>query len=128
MQEATMTEDGIEIIDPGPPPEGEEAGLDVLNIGAGDLEFRFRADNPEDVERAKKTIEDMLRRGYTILVNVGGKPRKVKKFDPRKELYIIQDLPADPAPGEPAVPANKRVKAVPMRAAQATGIAPVAGG
>lgn len=36
--------------------------LSVLNCGAGDLEFKFDTEDPQEVVRAKRVIEDMLRR------------------------------------------------------------------
>jgi hypothetical protein len=90
--------------------------LSILNIGVGDIEFRFDTGDPAEVERAKRAIEDMLRRGYAILVDDGSGLRRATGFDPARGLYII-----DKVPGEPA-------REVPMTGAAATGIAPTAGG
>jgi hypothetical protein len=97
--------------------------LDILNCGAGHLSFNFDTANEAEVERAKTVIRDMLNRGYTVLVEVDGETRRVKKFDPQRGEYII----ADPPPkrrGRPPGPARR----VPMKAARATGIGRTAGG
>jgi len=46
-------------------------GIDVLNTGYGDFEMRFDPNKPEEVEKAKQTITDMLKRGYAIFVRQG---------------------------------------------------------
>lgn len=123
-------------------PEIEErAGtLSVLNVGAGDLKFSFDKSKPHEVARAKKTIADMLKRGYTLLVEVGGVLHKAKGFDPDKEEYIILD-PGDDEPEvaeTPAIeePAPKRkpgrpkgkLKGVPAATTRAHALAPTGGG
>ncbi len=50
-------------------------GIDVLNTGYGDFELRFDPNKPDDVEKAKQTITDMLKRGYAILCD-----RERKRF------------------------------------------------
>jgi len=69
-------------------------GIDVLNTGYGDFELRFDPDKPEDVQKAKETITDMLRRGYAIFVRQGQETRRVRKFDADKNVYIIGCTPA----------------------------------
>jgi hypothetical protein len=76
--------------------------LSILNVGLGDIEFRFDTGDPAEVEKAKRAIEDMLRRATG--------------FDPARGVYLV-----DKVPGETA-------REVPMIAATATGIAPTAGG
>jgi hypothetical protein len=91
--------------------------LSILNVGLGDIEFRFDTGDPAEVEKARRAIEDMLGRGYTILVDDGaGQLRRATGFDLARGVYII-----DKVPGEPA-------REVPMTGATATGIAPTAGG
>ena len=72
--------------------------IDVLNTGFGDFELRFDPDKPEDVEKAKQTITDMLKRGYAIFVQHGSETRRVRKFDPDKNVYIIGSTPAEEVP------------------------------
>lgn len=101
--------------------------LDVLNCGAGHLSIDFDKSKPEDVERAKKIISDMLERGYTIIIEVYDQEKattvthKVERFDPQTEHYIIAEPPQEKK-------ARGRPKGVPMRKARGTGIGPTAGG
>jgi hypothetical protein len=73
-------------------------GIDILNTGYGDFELRFDPDSPADVQRAKETITDMLKRGYAIFVEHNGKTQRVRKFDPDKNVYIIGSTPAEEIP------------------------------
>lgn len=73
-------------------------GIDVLNTGYGDLELRFDPSNLEEVERAKQTITDMLRRGYAIFVRLGTQTSRVRKFDVERNVYIIGSTPAEEVP------------------------------
>jgi hypothetical protein len=73
-------------------------GIDILNTGYGDIELRFDPDSPADVEKAKQTITDMLKRGYAIFVEQGGKTQRVRKFDVDKNVYIIGSTPAEEVP------------------------------
>lgn len=112
--------------------------LDVLNVGHGHLTFRFNKGRPEEVEKAKKVIGDMLRRGYMLFVKVDGEQQRVRQFDPEREEYILEE-PDDMAAAEPTVPTDEPPastrrrgrpsgRRVAMRSAQATGIGPTAGG
>lgn len=115
-----------------------EAGfLDVLNVGAGHLTFRFdRKKGEEEKAKAKKVINDMLRRGYMIFVLVDGEQKRVRAFDDAHEEYILEepdDGPPEEVVPDAAMPARKRgrpkgSKRVAMTAAKATGIGPTAGG
>lgn len=124
--------------------------LSVLNCTKGDIKVSFDKGDPQEVERAKRIIGDMLKRGYIIFVEVKGKLRKVKEFDAKREEYIIADGPlyaGEPtAPPEPELKSNAdestttsekktrgargayRTARVPLRKTKATGIAPTAGG
>ena len=73
-------------------------GIDVLNTGYGDFELRFDLNKPDEVERAKQTITDMLKRGYAIFVRKGTETFRVRKFDPDKNVYIIGSTPAEEIP------------------------------
>lgn len=73
----------------------KEAGLDVLNCGMGHLEIRFNAQDVIELERAKRIIQDMLRRGYALFINDSdGKLTRVKKFVYETGTYIIADGPS----------------------------------
>jgi len=73
-------------------------GIDVLNTGYGDFEMRFDPNKPEEVEKAKQTITDMLKRGYAIFVRQGKETFRVRKFDADKIVYIIGSTPAEEVP------------------------------
>lgn len=70
-------------------------GIDVLNTGYGDFELRFDPDKPDEVQKAKETITDMLKRGYAIFVRQGQETLRVRKFDVNKNVYIIGSTPAE---------------------------------
>jgi hypothetical protein len=73
-------------------------GVDVLNTGHGDFELRFDPDKPDDVQKAKETITDMLKRGYAIFVQQGQETFRVRKFDVNKCVYLIGSTPAEEVP------------------------------
>ena len=73
-------------------------GLDVLNTGYGDFELSFNPDKPDEVQKAKETITDMLKRGYAIFVRKGEETFRVRKFDANKNVYIIGSTPAEEVP------------------------------
>ena len=73
-------------------------GIDVLNTGYGDFELRFDPDKPDEVQRAKETITDMLKRGYAIFVRQGNETFRVRKFDVDRNVYIIGSTPAEEVP------------------------------
>lgn len=113
--------------------------LHILNVGEGDTTVSFDPDKPAEVERAKSIIEDMLKQGYAILVEVGekdGKPlyQRAVGFDPKTCEYIVVGTP--PAAAEAERPARKK-KAAAKRATRrrvkaasttATAVAKSAGG
>jgi hypothetical protein len=73
-------------------------GIDVLNTGYGDFELRFDPNKPDEVQKAKETITDMLKRGYAIFVRQGKDFLRVRKFDPDRNVYIIGSTPAEEVP------------------------------
>jgi hypothetical protein len=105
------------------------------------MSFSFDNGDPLELERAKRVVTDMLKRGYALFIeDKDGKLAKVKKFDPKRAEYIIADgplyagdanQPTEEIPDE-STPTKKttkrRTRRVPMQNAKATGIAPTAGG
>ena len=90
--------------------------LSVLNTGAGDIEIKFDKDKPEELEKAKAMITDMLKRGYAIFIeDEMGETRRVKAFDAEKCAYIVKDAPKEEAE-------------VPVKKARATAVGRSAGG
>jgi hypothetical protein len=73
-------------------------GIDVLNTGYGDFEMSFDPNKPDDMQKAKETITDMLKRGYAIFVRQGKETYRVRKFDPDRNVYIIGCTPAEEVP------------------------------
>ncbi len=78
--------------------ERPRPGIDVLNTGYGDFELRFDPNKPDEVQKAKETITDMLKRGYAIFVRQGEQTFRVRRFDPDKNVYIIGSTPAEEIP------------------------------
>lgn len=75
-----------------------QPGIDVLNTGYGDFELRFDPNKPDEVQKAKETITDMLKRGYAIFIRHGNETFRVKKFDVNRNVYIIGSTPAEEVP------------------------------
>ena len=69
--------------------------VEILNVGEGDTKLVFDKNNPQERERAAKIVQDMLQRGYALLVEVGrddnGQPlyQRAHGFDPNTCEYII---------------------------------------
>ena len=97
--------------------------LSILNVGEGDTGVTFDKDKPGELERARRVVMDMLKLGYAIVVEIAGrktkdgKPvyRRATKFDPKRDEYIVRDLPAQKPQRIPAT-------------ARAVGVARSAGG
>lgn len=69
------------------------SALAVLNVGAGDLRFRWKDEG--DAAQAREVVEDLLRSGYAIVVeDEDGVCRVVEEFDPEFDEYIVAALPA----------------------------------
>jgi hypothetical protein len=83
------------------PQENGKLGLfgvvNILNVAHGDTEISFKGDDPEEVERSKLIITDMLRRGYTIMIEVQDEGifhmKRVLDFDPKTTSYIVAAPP-----------------------------------
>ena len=96
------------------------AVISCSSVGDGDTTLSFDPKKPEETRRAKKIADDMLKRGFAILVEVrknDGEPlyQHAKTFDGETAEYIIVGAPEDdeedheeaaPAP-EPARPRRK---------------------
>lgn len=90
-------------------------GLDILNTGHGHAEIHFDNTDPIELERSKRIIEDMLRRGYLLFIEGDdGKVIRVESFDAKTGRYIIGDCalyagadPLHPEPEEPNTAQNE---------------------
>jgi hypothetical protein len=106
-------------IEKGKTMENTAGQIDILNCGTGHTEIRITEDNPIEMERAKRIIQDMLKRGYALFVHgTDGALIKVKKFDPEHMTYIVADGATVPPEAEPEpIPKTKlrRVKASRVR-------------
>lgn len=94
--------------------------LAVLNTGKGDMTITFDTSNVGETIRARRVITDMLRRGYALVVKQGDTHVPVSEFDEKSGEYTIVDF--DPESG------GKVKKRIASNAAEATAIAPTAGG
>ena len=122
--------------------------LTILTVGDGDTTLTFDPKKPAECARAKKVVDDMLKRGFAILVEVGkrdGEPlyQRAKAFDPETAEYIIVGAPDDEEAEEEAAPPPKpsrprrkaagtkrkpRTRRVKADGANAVGVARTAGG
>lgn len=110
--------------------------LTVLNVGEGDTKLTFDKKKPEEVKRAKSVVEDMLKRGFAILVQVGtrkGKPlyQRAESFDSKTEEYIIVGAPPEAdekPPMKTTGRGSKKKTRVPAASTQSVAVARSAGG
>lgn len=107
-------------------------GLAILNVAAGDTKITFDKNNPEERERACKVVQDMLKRGYAILVHAGekdGKPLflRATEFDPETAEYIVAGVPETEFVPEPEAKIPKKVR-LPAEGRKAVAVARSAGG
>lgn len=119
------------------PSAQEEGTIELLNVGAGHIKVSMNNTNPVERERAKAMVTDMLQRGYAIFVEIeGGELAPVKRFDPKKEAYIITDVPRPVKAETPEVStvvtptrkAKRKEREVPMTKGKATAVGRSAGG
>lgn len=109
--------------------------LDILNVGLGHLTLTVTPGDAVEIAKAKRVVTDMLHRGYAIFVETPEGLQPVRRFDPEKLVYIIDDtLHTTPAPT--ATPPKKRDgrrgykrgRAIPVTGAKATAVGRTAGG
>jgi hypothetical protein len=97
--------------------------LDVLSVGHGHLEIKFDESDKDEVEKAKKIITDMIKRGFAIFVHTDdGGTKRVKRFNAKTNCYIIDDTPPDAPAG------TSKEKEVPTTSSRATAVGRTAGG
>jgi hypothetical protein len=90
--------------------------IGILNVGAGDTKLVFDNTKPADVAKAAKTVTDMIRRGFVLLIEVGKDEkgpvyRRALSFDENTAEYIIagDPMPEDSAHDqEPPIPPRRR--------------------
>lgn len=110
------------------------AQIDILNTGHGHAEIKFDVTKTEEVDKARRAVVDMLKRGYVLLIHAAdGSTVRVKSFDPKINCYIIDDIPElvvgdEDEPEECKAKAPKGKRAVPMGIAKVTAVGRSAGG
>lgn len=119
--------------------------LAILNTYEGDVEIKFDTADAAEAIRARRIITDMMRRGYTLLIEVDGAYQVAKDFDEKTGRYIIADFDPTKEKEEPnsvedqeeaeeaaAAPPPKRRgrprRSISMADTSAVAIAPSAGG
>lgn len=110
--------------------------LDILNVGSGHLEITYSQGDVVEMERAKRIIGDMLRRGYALFVHgTDGALIRVDEFDAKHNRFIIADgptVPPETLPPEQAPEVKPKRgrprRAVPIEKAKATVVGRSAGG
>lgn len=112
------------------PPPSETIALDVLNCTDGDTKLTFDTSSPIEVDKARRVITDMLRRGYSIFVEVEGTTKRVMEFDAARGEYLVSWGPEDPAeaPADSAIPTPRGRRRVKAAGSSATSVALTAGG
>jgi hypothetical protein len=65
--------------------------LKILSVGQGDIKITFDRNDIQEQIRAKRMVEEMLRRGYCLLVEQAGKMSRAVGFDPDTYEYIVAD-------------------------------------
>lgn len=102
--------------------------LDVLSVGHGHLKITITEGDAVEIEKARRIITDMLERGYSIFVEQpDGSTKRVKKFDPKKMVYVIDDT-METVPAKKAPPRKQPTKEVPVAQSKATAVGRTAGG
>jgi len=105
--------------------------LEVLSVGKGDIKLSVGGSDPAEVEKARKIIEEMLRKGYGIFVEGDNGLTRVKRFNPKRMTYIITEV-VDETPEEaaspPVKPRRTREREVPVAGSRAKAIGRTAGG
>ena len=67
--------------------------IGILNVGAGDTKLSFDHSNPMERARSARIVTDMLKRGYVLFIDTGGKNyKRVLQFDEKHCEYIIADF------------------------------------
>lgn len=95
-------------------------GLDILNAGSGHIEIRYDTNDTAEIERAKRIIEDMIKRGYSLFIEgEDGALTRVESFDAKSGAYVIAEK------GKKRRPHGVKV---PMAKAKVTAIGRTSGG
>lgn len=128
--------------------------LAILNVGDGDTKLVFDDSDPVASERNAKTVRDMIRKGFVLLIEAGrdneDRPlyRRAIDFDPEAREYIVAGVADEPtttgavtheqestsqttrrSKATPAKTAGRKsTERIPASTARAVGVARTAGG
>lgn len=95
------------------------------------MKFSFDPGNPDEVDRARAAILDMLKRGYMLFVDVDGTLLRVTNFDPSKNEYIVRldkRSKAYKASKDPPPLKIQKEQRIPAAKSKVTAVAPTSGG
>jgi len=109
--------------------EDSTGTLGILNVGAGDLKLDLGPGVPDEQRAtAAKMVEDLLRNGYSIMVEMpDGTCSRATAFDPAALAYVISEpKPAGRRRGRPRKATPTAM--VPAATTRATAVARSAGG
>lgn len=103
--------------------------LEVLSVGKGDVKLTVGGDDPAEIAKAKRIIEEMLAKGYGIFIETDEGLTRVKRFNPKRMTYVISELADEPAGAAPAKRGRRvKDKEVAVAGSRATAIGRTAGG
>lgn len=100
--------------------------LEVLSVGKGDIKISLDPNNPDDVENARRLVEEMIAKGYGIFVETDKGLTRVKKFNAKRMTYVIREWVDEEA--TPSRPRRSRDVEVPVAGSRAKAIGRTAGG
>lgn len=122
------------------------ATLAIPSVGEGHIEVKFDNKDVAETLRAERIVEDMLKRGYIIIVETApGEWERATSFDPKTNCYVLADGPSDQERDYDAnsptstglksetttkskAKAKGRSRRVPAKSANAVGVSKTAGG
>jgi hypothetical protein len=116
------------------------AQIAILNVGAGDVAVTFNPAIDDEKQRAITMLEDMMRRGYAIMVRLeDGTYARVHEIDETRSSYIIGEHAPAVAPTQetasvaelaeqPRRRGRRGRRSIPIAGSTTTAIARSAGG
>ncbi len=69
----------------------------ILNVAGGDTKLSFNNQDPMETLRTRRIVNDMIKRGYMLMVLVSGEYVRAHGFDEKHDEYLIADF--DPTAG-----------------------------
>jgi len=66
--------------------------LSILNVYEGDVKITFDTKDAAETIRARRMIQDLIRRGYALLIEVEGAYQRAIDFDEKVGEYVIADF------------------------------------